>query len=101
MAKLWSVPMAKRKPIDPARKSIYNKRNHRKRRLKYVQGYGGKCPCCGEDRFEFLTGHHVNGDGKAERELGGGGSNPIRARIKQGFPPGIAMYCWNCHQAIE
>ena len=40
-------------------------------KAEIVAAYGGKCECCGEDRVEFLTIDHKNGDGAAHRrELG-------------------------------
>src|SRR5579859_6209031 len=40
------------------------------RRLKKValDGYGHKCFCCGEPRFEFLSFDHVENDGAEERK---------------------------------
>src|SRR3990167_129330 len=35
-----------------------------------VLGYGGKCRCCGESTFEFLTIDHVEISASEERKLG-------------------------------
>ena len=44
-------------------------RNYRKiTRYEVVQKYGGKCACCGETRFEFLTIDHINGGGCRHRK---------------------------------
>jgi formylmethanofuran dehydrogenase subunit E len=37
-------------------------------RMLVINAYGGKCNCCGEDKYEFLAIDHVNGGGKKERE---------------------------------
>jgi hypothetical protein len=40
----------------------------RSQRLEAITRYGGKCACCGEDRYEFLALDHVNNDGAAHRK---------------------------------
>jgi hypothetical protein len=103
MAKRAYVPLpAHQKHLTASeRKKLYEARVYRKRREKYVLGYGGKCVCCGESELDFLDVHHVDGDGGAERKQAGRGSNLIRQKIKSGFPPGMEVLCANCHTAIE
>src|SRR5881396_3810055 len=57
-------------------KSAPAQRRHyvEKRRVRYaalraegIGAYGGKCACCGETTFEFLTIDHVRNDGKQHR----------------------------------
>jgi hypothetical protein len=91
--------MAKKPKYDPVKKSEYNKRAHAKARNRYLEGYGSQCTCCGETTKEFLTVHHVDGGGGKER--GGSGSSLIWKKISGGFPAGLEVLCWNCHQAIE
>lgn len=64
---------------------------------KLILGYGGRCNCCGETRFEFLTLDHVNNDGKQERQLRG--QQIYKRLIKEGFPTGYQILCYNCNCA--
>jgi hypothetical protein len=53
-------------------KKNINKQNHNKNRRKIrtviISLYGGKCNCCGEKTFDFLTIDHIHGGGKKERK---------------------------------
>ena len=72
---------------------------HRELRQKAFEGYGGKCSCCGEKRFEFLAIDHVNGGGRKERETMS--TNQIaRQIVKSNFPSNYRVLCHNCNQAI-
>lgn len=61
--------------------------------------YGGKCMCCGEETFEFLSVDHTNGDGYSHRkELGG--TSIYRWLIKNNFPKDrFQILCFNCNLA--
>lgn len=37
-------------------------------KMALIEGYGGKCACCEEDRFEFLTLDHIHGGGNKQRK---------------------------------
>jgi hypothetical protein len=55
-----------RRKTDPEVKRKLNewRRNDaRKRKLKLIAAYGGKCACCGEKEMEFLTIDHIDGRG--------------------------------------
>jgi hypothetical protein len=78
------------------------KRRNDELRLECVEGYGGKCVCCGEAEEVFLEFDHVNDDGKEHRAaLGSGASRDMwwRWLIKNNFPPEIQLLCANCHTA--
>jgi hypothetical protein len=66
-----------------------------------IAAYGGKCSCCGESRFEFLTLDHVNGGGKSHRSRVGGGGAHLYADLKRrGWPQGeYQLLCFNCNTA--
>jgi hypothetical protein len=93
-------------------KRLAEQRHQRKRRrLLVIQHYGGKCACCGEINLEFLTVDHINGDGsKHRRELGTkrktdgrycfGGSTLYLWLIKNKFPEGFRILCWNCNSSL-
>lgn len=72
---------------------------HKALRQKAFEGYGGKCSCCNEKRFEFLAIDHVNGGGRKERETMS--TNQIaRLIVKSNFPSMYRVLCHNCNQAI-
>lgn len=71
---------------------------HRELRIKAFEGYGGKCQCCGEHRFEFLAIDHVNGGGRLERKTKST-QQIARKVIDQNFPPEYRVLCHNCNQS--
>jgi hypothetical protein len=63
--------------------------------------YGGyKCACCGETEPLFLSIDHVNNDGAEHRRKLGikGGTEIYRWLIKNDFPDGFQVLCYNCQQ---
>ncbi len=85
------------------RSRLRNRQNHRLNREKCIAHYGGKCACCGEDRFEFLAIDHTNGDGNRHRkEIGCKGNGFYRLLIRRGYPndPPLRILCHNCNMAI-
>src|SRR5258708_37086796 len=48
-------------------------------RIIALNAYGGKCECCGEERFEFLAIDHI-----------GGGGNKTIERLNGSQPSGTA-----------
>lgn len=72
-----------------------------KGKLELLRAYGGKCACCGEDRFEFLSlDHMIPGDGKAHRAKFRT-PRKIYAYLKSlGYPKdGYRVLCFNCNMA--
>lgn len=68
-------------------------------RNEMIDAYGGRCTCCGEDRREFLTLEHKNGDG-AEHRKGKGLYTIIRELRNMGFPKdNYSILCWNCNSS--
>jgi len=75
------------------------------RRLKKaaLDGYGHKCFCCGETRFEFLSFDHVKNDGAEERKRLGKKLNSgslYRLIVKQKFPKRYQPACYNCNMSL-
>jgi hypothetical protein len=68
-------------------------------RKQALEGYGSKCACCEEDRFEFLAIDHVNGGGRKERETKST-QQIARKIINLNFPKEYRVLCHNCNQAI-
>lgn len=81
------------------RQRFVNRRN----REIIVLGYGGRCSCCDENRYEFLAIDHVNNDGSQHRAQmkaeGKNGQTLMAEIIKQGFPPRFRLQCHNCNTA--
>lgn len=85
---------------------FYKAEKYRQYRLETLAAYGGKCECCGESKYEFLSIHHSNNDGKKHREscsLNWGGDTITRWLRRNNFPKdmGIQILCYNCHMAIS
>ena len=79
-----------------------NRNYSRNARLKVLQHYSGNetpyCECCGENTYEFLSLDHTNGDGaEHRRKLGTGGDRTYRWIIKNDFPDGFRVLCYNCN----
>lgn len=66
---------------------------------KVFMAYGGyKCACCGETKKPFLTIDHIDGGGtKHRKEMKGGGCFTYRWIVKNGFPAGFQVLCFNCN----
>lgn len=89
---------------DGDRRREVGRQRKRNLRMAAFYAYGGPvCACCGEDRYEFLTIDHVNGDGGKHRR---------RLKKKHGYvveiyrwlknnryPKGFQVLCWNCNCA--
>ena len=56
------------------------------------------CSCCGESHVDFLTLEHLNGGGRKHREEVGKGFKFYGWLVKNNFPDGIGVLCynWNC-----
>ena len=74
----------------------------RRLRLEVVDGYGGRCACCGEDLVEFLAVDHVAGDGaEHRREIGKGSTYTfLRQIVTDGFPERYRLLCHNCNSSL-
>lgn len=76
-------------------------RNSQQRlRMKIMTHYGGdppKCACCGESNFGFLTLDHINNDGNKDRKLHGYGPVLNMWIIKNNYPEGYQVLCFNCN----
>lgn len=59
------------------------------------------CSCCGEDIYQFLTIDHINGGGNAHRKKTKvrGGHHFYYWLIKNGFPKGYQVLCFNCNMS--
>lgn len=67
-----------------------------------LDAYGRACFCCGETVEDFLSLHHVNGDGGEHRKQRPGAKLVLLDVIREGYPRdkyGIA--CMNCNFAMR
>ena len=98
------------KPCNNIRRRPYRRAATRKMKQEVISNYGGKCRCCGETRYEFLTIDHKKGGGlKHRRQLEKhlnynhgtvGGSYMYRWLKKNGFPKrDFQLLCMNCNFA--
>ena len=108
-------------PVQVARKRKWHtawvKKNHKHNlamqrkcrknaKHKAIEGYGGKCACCGEGEFCFLTIDHKRGDGAAHRlSLKLGKKRMFDSYrffvwiIRNNFPKFLQVLCYNCNCA--
>jgi len=85
-----------RKGYMKAYASFYRKR----RRLVIIKHYGNKCICCGEIEVKFLSIDHIKGGGaKHLREIAKSGHNFYSWILKNKFPKGFQVLCFNCNTA--
>jgi hypothetical protein len=80
-----------------------NKQYKYNNKLLVMNHYGHKCnwPGCNVTDINFLTGDHINNNGAEHRRKIGTGSDVIhRWLIKNNFPPGFQVLCWN-HQHFK
>ncbi len=87
------------KTANRERLRTYNVNFRKSNKLKVLLHYGEECKCCGEKDVRFLTIDHENGGGckhRAESGLGTGHSF-YRWLIKQSYPEGYAVLCFNCN----
>jgi 5-methylcytosine-specific restriction endonuclease McrA len=79
-----------------------HKKYKQKIKLEVIKEYGGKCICCGEKSFEFLTIDHINKNGAEEkRKLKISGANQMYAWLKRNNYPkdNYQLLCYNCNSA--
>lgn len=85
------------------KRSEASRASQKRLRQKVIAAYGGKCVCCGEKTYEFLTVDHKNNDGaKHRRELKVTGvATMMRWIVRNGFPDTLQVLCWNCNAAKQ
>lgn len=81
-----------------------SKEYRRRRRLQVIEHYSNgtnACACCGEKHIEFLTIDHINNDGAEHRKkIGLGGGATYGWLVKNNYPKGYQVLCFNCNCAI-
>jgi hypothetical protein len=93
----------RKRNLRDARKAQVNKSEELK--LIVFNHYSNKnirCACCEEDEYKFLTLDHTNNDGSEDRKNNPSHATGIglyRRLIKNNFPEGIQILCWNCNMS--
>lgn len=85
------------------RRRFPNEAKDRRRALRrqVIAAYGGRCECCWESGWEFLSVDHKNGGGNKHREALGGSYSFYRWLRDSGFPTDeYRLLCMNCNFAI-
>lgn len=79
-------------------RAIYNRQRRIDDFSAVLIHYGMVCACCGESERAFLTADHINNDGaKHRRSIN---RRPLyRWLVKNQFPAGFQILCWNCNCA--
>ncbi len=89
------------KKINREKANGITKRSREKRRKLCIDHYGGKCHCCSETIFEFLAIDHINGGGTQHiKSLGNNGTALYSWLIKNNFPLGFRVLCYNCNASF-
>lgn len=97
--------VAEQKTKNRSKANWLNKMERHRLKVEVIQGYGGKCACCGLTQFEFLTLDHVNGDGAQHRRQLAEQRGVVQIRHdtiyrearKSGFPDNFRILCMNCN----
>ena len=77
-----------------------HRRNHRLAREQCIEAYGGRCACCGESRYEFMSIDHINGGGRQHIATAEVGGKLARWLVRKEFPLGFRVLCHNCNQSL-
>jgi hypothetical protein len=86
-------------PDKVRRHSLINRTVYRVAiRKETFETYGGRCSCCGELEWLFLSIDHIGGGGAAHRkQIGGAGYSTYKWLKDHGFPKDkFRLLCANC-----
>jgi hypothetical protein len=79
------------------------KENNAARVLEHYSNGSPACACCGESERDFLAVDHIDGHGNEHRrKIFGyvqGGGRFYSWLIRQGFPRGFQILCFNCNMS--
>ena len=70
-------------------------KNYKETKQQVFDYYGGKCECCGETNYKFLTLDHIEQWKRKLNKYKGVYLYPTL--IKRHFPKYIRLLCWNCN----
>jgi hypothetical protein len=73
------------------------KRERSRQRIDFLEAFGWKCSCCGEEDPRFLTLDHINNDGNIHREKKNEQQIMYQAK-REGWPKDkYQCLCFNCN----
>lgn len=80
---------------------VYNKEITLNFRATLIEGYGGKCTCCQEQNYLYLTIDHINNDGAIERKSYNNNMYAFyKYLISNNYPTdNYTLLCYNCNCA--
>ena len=83
------------------RETGFDKLRNRRIRERVIAKYGGRCVCCEETIFQFLSFDHKNGRGRQHREtMIETGQKFMLWLDKNPIQPDIQILCHNCNQSF-
>ncbi len=88
-------------PANKSRRNIRDRKRGEENKRKVIRHYSnGTMRCrCGYSDIRALCIDHINNDGKEERrQLGVSGRDFYRYLIKNKYPKGYQVLCFNCNQ---
>lgn len=81
-------------------RSLRLRKEYRDRlRDQILEGYGGKCVCCGESEKDFLALDHVDPATKSKVKGRKTGAGLYKQARDAGFPSSYRLLCHNCNCA--
>lgn len=91
------------------RQRLLAKEERKRRKLRIINHYGGKCACCGEHEPIFLCMDHINGGGNehrrqiknAKNRCGSSSTQFYKWIEKHNYPGILQVLCHNCNAAKE
>ena len=98
----WENPELARKKNRLNHNTEWHKQYIWKRKVKVLEAYSGKnprCACCKESNLLFLSIDHIEGGGTKHR-IAIGRSSFYPWLIKNNYPKGFRVLCYNCNMAL-
>lgn len=87
---------------DPGKVCAGQRARYAADRLRCLDHYSAgtmKCGCCGEGTEQFLTMDHIDGRKTMGHNKSMSGHRLRRWLVKNSFPPGFQVLCYNCNCA--
>lgn len=82
---------------NPERRKETTRKHNKNLKDTFLRMYGGKCVCCGETAWEFLTIEHKLGQVGINRKNKETGKFAYAKAVKEYRPDLYEILCWNCN----